>query len=170
MPLYAYQARTLDGKLTKGRLKSNSEQEALSELEQLDLLVYQIQKLNPVLYGDIYIGNPVKNKDFVIFLRQFATLIDAGISLVDSMDILAEQSNSKPLQTALLETKDDLREGIALSEALAKHSKLFPELLVSMINAGEVSGRLDEILDRMANYYEKQYQLKKKIETSSLIV
>ena len=166
MPLYAYQARTLDGKLTKGRLKSNSEQEALSELEQLDLLVYQIQKLNPVLYGEIYIGNPVKNKDFVIFLRQFATLIDAGISLVDSMDILAEQSNSKPLQTALLETKDDLREGIALSEALAKHSKLFPELLVSMINAGEVSGRLDEILDRMANYYEKQYQLKKKIETA----
>lgn len=166
MALYAYQARTLDGKLTKGRLKSSSEQEALSELEQLDLFVYQIKKLNPVLYGEIYIGNPVKNKDFVIFLRQFSTLIDAGISLVDSMDILAEQSNSKPLQNALLETRDDLREGIALSNALAKHSKIFPELLISMINAGEVSGRLDEILDRMANYYEKQHQLKKKIETA----
>ena len=166
MHLYAYQARTYDGKLTKGRVKSNSEQEALSELEQLDLLVYKIKKLNPVLYGEIYIGNPVKNKDFVIFLRQFSTLIDAGISLVDSMDILAEQSDSKPLQAALLETKDDLKEGIALSEALEKHEKIFPELLISMVNAGEVSGRLDEILDRMANYYEKQYQLKKKIETA----
>ncbi|BAM47137.1 type II secretion system F family protein [Amphibacillus xylanus] len=166
MPLYAYQARTMDGKLTKGKVKSNSEQEALSELQQLDLLVYQIKKLNPILYGEIYIGNPVKNKDFVIFLRQFATLVDAGISLVDSMEILAEQSNSKPLQNALLETRDDLREGIALSNALAKHSKIFPELLISMINAGEVSGRLDEILDRMANYYEKQHQLKKKIETA----
>src|SRR5690625_6600243 len=82
------------------------------------------------------------------------------------MDILAEQSDSKPLQAALLETKDDLKEGIALSEALEKHEKIFPELLISMVNAGEVSGRLDEILDRMANYYEKQYQLKKKIETA----
>ena len=166
MALYAYQARTTDGKLLKGRLKSDSEKEALSELEQLNLLVYQIKKLNPVLYGDIYIGQPVKNKDFVIFLRQFSTLVDAGISLMESMDILADQSNSKPLKAALLESKEDLREGIALSEALGKHHKIFPELLVSMINAGEVSGRLDEILDRMANYYEKQYQLKKKIETA----
>lgn len=166
MPLYVYQARTSEGKLTKGKLQSNSEKEVLSELDQLNLFVYQIKKLNPVLHGEIYIGSPIKNKDFIIFLRQFSTLIDAGISLVDSMDILAEQSNSKRLTHALMEIKEDLQEGIALSEALAHHPKFFPELLVSMINAGEVSGRLDEILDRMANYYEKQYQLKKKIETA----
>ena len=166
MALYAYQARTIDGKLLKGRLKSASEEEALSELEQLNLLVYQIKKLNPVLYGDVSIGKPVKNKDFVIFLRQFSTLVSAGITLVESMDILADQSNSKPLKAALLESKDDLQEGIALSDALGKHNKIFPELLVSMVNAGEVSGRLDEILNRMADYYEKQYQLKKKIETA----
>lgn len=166
MRLYMYRARTAEGKQTKGKLKSNSEEAALAELEQLDLFVYEIKRLNPIWYSDIYIGKPVKNKDFVVFLRQFATLIDAGISLIDSMDILIDQSNSKPLIEALDEIKEDLQKGVSLSDSFASHPKLFPELLISMIHAGEVSGRIDEILERMANYYEKQYQLKQKIETA----
>lgn len=166
MAIYRYQARTIEGKLSSGRLESENEKEALLELKQLGLVVFNIKRLNPVLHKDIYIGNPIKNKDFVIFLRQFSTLIDAGISLVDATEILAEQSNSKALTEALEEVKEHIEEGEPLSDALSRYPKLFPELLVSMISAGEVSGRLDEILDRMATYYEKQYQLKQKVITA----
>jgi type IV pilus assembly protein PilC len=166
MAIYRYQARTIEGKLSSGRLESENEKEALLELKQLGLVVFDIKRLNPVLHKDIYIGNPIKNKDFVIFLRQFSTLIDAGISLVDATEILAEQSNSKALTEALEEVKEHIEEGEPLSDALSRYPKLFPELLVSMISAGEVSGRLDEILDRMATYYEKQYQLKQKVITA----
>lgn len=166
MAIYRYQARTTEGKLATGRLESENQKEALLELKQLGLVVFDIKRLNPVLHKDIYIGNPIKNKDFVIFLRQFSTLIDAGISLVDATEILAEQSNSKALTEALEEVKEYIEEGEPLSDALSRYPKLFPELLVSMISAGEVSGRLDEILDRMATYYEKQYQLKQKVITA----
>lgn len=163
---YSYKAKTIEGKLTKGKLNSENEKDALTQLKNVGLIVFEINQLNPILHKDIYIGNPVKNKDFIIFLRQFSTLIDAGITLVEATEILAEQSNSKPLKNALLEVRDAIKEGETLSEALAEYPRLFPELLVSMINAGEISGRLDEILDRMATYYEKQYQLKQKVVTA----
>lgn len=166
MPIYQYQARTTEGKLTTGKLESENERDALSELKQIGLFVFEIKRMNPFLYKDIYLGSPIKNKDFVIFLRQFSTLIDAGISLVEATEILSEQSNSKALTSALEEVKERIEEGEPLSVALGYYPKLFPELLVSMINAGEVSGRLDEILDRMASYYEKQYQLKQKVVTA----
>ncbi|WP_241211421.1 type II secretion system F family protein [Amphibacillus jilinensis] len=166
LPIYAYQARTREGKLTKGKVEMETEKDALIELQQVGLLVFKIKKLNPILYSDINIGRPIKNKDFVIFLRQFSTLVNAGISLVDTTEILAEQSNSKTLRTALIEVRAHIQEGESLSRALERYPKLFPELLVSMVNAGEVSGRLDEIFERMATYYEKQYQLKQKIITA----
>lgn len=166
LPIYQYQARTTEGKLTTGKLESENERDALSELKQIGLFVFEIKRMNPFLYKDIYLGSPIKNKDFVIFLRQFSTLIDAGISLVEATEILSEQSNSKALTSALEEVKERIEEGEPLSVALGYYPKLFPELLVSMINAGEVSGRLDEILDRMASYYEKQYQLKQKVVTA----
>ncbi|MBM7541791.1 type IV pilus assembly protein PilC [Amphibacillus cookii] len=166
MPIYAYQARTLEGKLTKGKVETETEKDALIELKQVGLLVFKIKKLNPILYSDINIGRLIKNKDFVIFLRQFSTLVNAGISLVDTTEILAEQSNSKALRNGLTEVRAHIQEGESLSRALERYPKLFPELLVSMINAGEASGRLDEILERMATYYEKQHQLKQKIMTA----
>ncbi|KAB8137495.1 type II secretion system F family protein [Gracilibacillus oryzae] len=166
MAYYAYQAKTADGKMKKGKINGETESDAIKQLKAMGLIVFDIHELNTVLYKDIYIGNPIKNKDFVIFLRQFATLIDAGITLVEAVAILEEQTDSKPLKKALKEIKVSLEEGIPLSEALAEFPRFFPELLISMINAGEVSGNLDEIIDRMATYYEKQYQLKQKIITA----
>lgn len=163
---YTYKAKTAGGKVTKGKISSENKQEALNQLKRAGLIVFDIQQLNTLLHKDIYIGKPVKNKDFVIFLRQFSTLIDAGIALVEATEILAEQTNSKPLKQALREIKDEMREGRSLSEAMADHSRIFPELLISMVSAGEISGRLDEILDRMATYFEKQYELKQKIRTA----
>ncbi|GAA5416241.1 type II secretion system protein F [Paraliobacillus ryukyuensis] len=166
MKYYAYKAKDNQGKLIKGRITGETEQEAIRQIKLNDLILFELKELNPLLYQDIYIGNPVKNKDFVIFLRQFSTLIDAGITLVETTKILEEQTQSKPLKKALKQIQYSLEEGTSLSDALAEFPRLFPELLISMVQAGEVSGNLDEIMNRMANYYEKQYQLKQKIVTA----
>lgn len=166
MPYFRYKGRTRLGKSKKGKIDAESKREAITMLKQDGVIVFDIQELNSVLYKDIYFGKAIKNRDFVIFLRQFATLIDAGISLVEATSILEDQSTNKQLKQALAKVQDHLEEGMALSEALAKFPKLFPELLISMVHAGEVSGNLDDILDNMASYYEKQYQLKQKIVTA----
>jgi type IV pilus assembly protein PilC len=163
---YAYKAKTIDGKVIKGRLDSSNKKEAVSELSQMNLIVYEVEPLNDILNKDIVIGRQLKQKDFVIFLRQFATLMEAGILLVDSVELLAEQSESKALQEALEEISVDLKEGITLSEAMKNYPKLFPELLIQMIKSGEVSGQLEEVLERMATYYEKQYRIKQKVSTA----
>ncbi|GEK89324.1 type IV pilus assembly protein PilC [Alkalibacterium putridalgicola] len=166
MATYAYKAKTIDGKVIKGRLDSSNKKEAVSELSQMNLIVYEVEPLNDILNKDIVIGRQLKQKDFVIFLRQFATLMEAGILLVDSVELLAEQSESKALQEALEEISVDLKEGITLSEAMKNYPKLFPELLIQMIKSGEVSGQLEEVLERMATYYEKQHRIKQKVSTA----
>ncbi|WP_182200449.1 type II secretion system F family protein [Paraliobacillus salinarum] len=166
MKYFSYKAKDLEGKLIKGKVNSETEKEAIRHLKTNDLILFELKELNPLLHKDIYIGSPVKNKDFVIFLRQFATLIDAGITLVEATVILQEQTQSKPLRKALNQVQYSLEEGISLSDSLTEFPRLFPELFISMVRAGEVSGNLDEILNRMANYYEKQYQLRQKIVTA----
>lgn len=166
MATYSYKAKTIEGKVIKGKLDSSNKKEAVSELSQMNLIVYEVEPLNDILNKDIVIGRQLKQKDFVIFLRQFATLMEVGILLVDSVDLLAEQSESKSLQAALEEIAVDLKEGIALSEAMKHYPKLFPELLIQMIKSGEVSGQLEEVLERMATYYEKQYRIKQKVSTA----
>lgn len=166
MATYAYKAKTIDGKVIKGKLDSSNKKEAVSELSQMNLIVYEVEPLNDILNKDIVIGRQLKQKDFVIFLRQFATLMEAGILLVDSVELLAEQSESKALQEALEAIAVDLKEGITLSEAMKNYPKLFPELLIQMIKSGEVSGQLEEVLERMATYFEKQYRIKQKVSTA----
>ncbi|CQR48016.1 Type II secretion system protein F [Paraliobacillus sp. PM-2] len=166
MKYFSYKAKNTEGKLLKGKINSESESEAIKQLKLNGFILFEIKELNSVLYQDIYIGNPIKNKDFVIFLRQFATLINAGITLVETTNILQEQTQSKALKKALKQVQLSLEEGTSLSDAFGAFPRLFPELLRSMVKAGEVSGNLDDIMNQMANYYEKQYQLKQKIITA----
>lgn len=166
MATYAYKAKTKDGKTIKGKIESLTKTEALNELNHMNLIVYEVEPLNSILHKDIYIGTPLKQKDFVLFLRQFATLTEAGILLVNAVELLSEQTTSKPLKEALEEISVDLKEGIPLSDAMEEFPKLFPELLTQMIRSGEVSGQIEEVLDRMATYYEKQYRIKQKVSTA----
>ncbi|WP_368646305.1 type II secretion system F family protein [Alkalibacterium putridalgicola] len=166
MATYAYKAKTQDGKIIKGKLESITKRSALNELSQMNLIVYNVEPLNSFLYKDIYIGSPLKQKDFVLFLRQFSTLMKAGLLLVESIDLLADQTDSKPLKEALEQVASEVKEGVSLSVAMEQYPKLFPELLVQMINTGEVSGQLEEVLDRMATYYEKQFRIKQKVSTA----
>ena len=163
MAIFAYKAKTKDGKLMKGKIESVNKKEALNELRHMDLIVFEVAALNTVLNKDISLRKSLKSKDFIVFLRQFSSLMNAGILLVDALDLLAAQSTSLALKEALEEISEEVREGVPLSEAMAKKSKLFPELLIHMIHSAEVSGRLEEVLQQMADYYEKQHRIKQKI-------
>ncbi|MDK2780744.1 MAG: type pilus assembly protein PilC [Trichococcus sp.] len=166
MAIFAYKAKTKDGKLMKGKIESVNKKEALNELRHMDLIVFEVAALNTVLNKDISLRKSLKSKDFIVFLRQFSSLMNAGILLVDALDLLAAQSTSLALKEALEEISEEVREGVPLSEAMAKKSKLFPELLIHMIHSAEVSGRLEEVLQQMADYYEKQHRINQKISTA----
>ena len=166
MAVFAYKAKTRDGKLMKGKIESTNKKEALNELSHMDLIVFEVDALNAVLNKDINFRTSLKSKDFIVFLRQFSSLMNAGILLVDALDLLAAQSTSLALKEALEELSEEIREGVALSEAMAKKPKLFPDLLIHMIHSAEVSGRLEEVLQQMADYYEKQHRIKQKISTA----
>ncbi|UOQ47290.1 type II secretion system F family protein [Gracilibacillus caseinilyticus] len=166
MIYYQYRGRTVQGKFKKGKVKAESEKDVIRLMAAEGVTIFEVKPLDSVLYKDITIGKPVKLKEFVIFLRQLATLIESGIPIIDSIEILAEQTSNKAFALVLNAINEDLQEGNGLSEAMSQHSKFFPELLTRMVYAGEVSGNLDEILDNMASYYEKQYALRQKIKTA----
>ncbi len=149
--------------MKEGRIKADSKREAVGKLKEDGMTVATINELNSILYKDIQLGSQVKNKEFVIYLRQFATLLESGISLIQSTYILKEQTSSKALQRALTQIAEDLEGGLSFSDAAEKHHKIFPDLFVNMVRAGEAGGNLDEILDRLAAYYEKQYDTRQKV-------
>lgn len=164
--IYRYQGRQKDGTLREGQIEAANKEEANILLRNQGITAYQIKELHSILYKDIYIGNPVKIKDFVIFLRQYATMIDAGIPLAEATGALAEQSSNKVLRQTLKEIKQKLEVGSKLSDSMNDYPKIFPALLVNMVEAAEVSGNLDEVMEEMATYYEKQYELNQKVQTA----
>ena len=166
MAVFLYKAKSKEGNVIKGKVEGSNKTHAIRTLSQMDLIVYEVEPVNDILNKDISIGKPLKQKDFVVFLRQFATLIEAGILLVNAIDLLTEQTESVALKEALVGISEDVKEGKSLSESMDLYPALFPKLLVQMIKSGEVSGNLQEVLDRMATYYEKQYNLKQKISSA----
>ncbi len=166
MGVFAYKAKTEEGKVTRGKIEATSKKEALAELGMMDLIVFEVEPLNSFLNTEINLRSGLKPKDFIIFLRQFATLISAGILLVESLDLLAEQTTNPRLKAILEDLSTEVQEGSPLSVSMSKHPAVFPNLLIQMIQSAEVSGRLEEVLEQMANYYEKQYRNKQKVTTA----
>ena len=163
MGYFKYRGRDKYGKIVEGRMKSFSEREAKEKLRADGVTVKSIEEMTGILYKDISISSKIKSQHFVIYLRQFSTLLKAGISVIDATAILADQTSSKQLQSALKAIEEELRAGNPFSDAAEKHRKTFPPLFTNMIKAGEIGGNLDEILDRLANYYEKQHQTRQKV-------
>ncbi|WP_047985091.1 type II secretion system F family protein [Ornithinibacillus californiensis] len=159
---YQYVAKNLAGDAIKGKIEAETKELALQELEKNRLFVIEIKE-TPIWNKDIVLTKRVKNKEFVMFLRQYATLIHAGIPISDSTKTMAKQTESPILKAALLDIDRQLDRGESLSKAVANHPKIFPALLVNMIIAGEASGKLDEILNEMADYFEKEYRNKQRI-------
>lgn len=167
MPQYNYQVKGIGGRLVKGKLSSMDKSSAVEELRKRGLTVLSVQEnRNTVLSTEIYIGNPVKGIHFIIFCRQFSTLIRAGVTLVESTAILSEQTESKPLKKALVEVNSSLLRGIPFSQAAQEHKKIFPPMFISMVRAGEETGDLEGTLDRLAVFFEKAHTTKEKIKSA----
>ncbi|RIW37703.1 type II secretion system F family protein [Bacillus salacetis] len=163
MARFKYTGRGRTGKKS-GVLTAASTREAMLKLKNQGIRVIEMNEVpETLLTKDIAIGNPVKLQHMVIFLRQFATLLQAGVTVVDATDILSSQTQSKPLGRALGEVQMELKDGNPLSDALAKHRRIFEPMLINMIRAGEASGSLDETLESLATHYEKQHMTRQKI-------
>lgn len=159
---YQYTGKRLSGEKVKGKIDADSKKDALEQLEKEGYIILGIEETKP-WNKEIILNKKIKNEDFVVFLRQYATLIHAGVSISDATKTMSKQTNNYALQNALDDIDKQLDQGQALSVAAERHPKVFPTLLVNMISAGEVAGKLDEILNQMADYYEKEYRNKQKL-------
>ncbi|MBB5324576.1 type IV pilus assembly protein PilC [Anoxybacillus tepidamans] len=164
MAQFKYQGRDVHGRKQRGVITGESKREAMLKLREKGIKVTEINEVPETLLNkEITFGKPVKLQDFAIYLRQFSTLLKAGVSVVDSTRILANQTESKALKKALAAVEEELRAGNPLSAAAAKHKRIFPPMFINMIKAGEAGGNMDETLDRLADHFEKVHRTKQKV-------
>lgn len=167
MAQFVYQARSITTGSMKGTLSAQDKSSAVEELRKRGLVVLSVkEQRHTALSTEIYIGNPVKNVDFIIYCRQFATLIGAGVNIVDATRILGEQTDSKPLKKALIDVNSSILRGVAFSQALLDHKRIFPPMFVNMVRAGEESGDLEGTLERLAIFFEKEHVTREKIKSA----
>jgi type IV pilus assembly protein PilC len=163
MPTFTYSARpATGGEMQTGELELPSKDEVLAHLHRQRLIPLSVREKPKEI--SISFGSGVKTRDVVIFTRQFATMINSGLPLVQSLDILAEQTENQTLRKTISEVLYDVESGHTLADAMRKHPKIFTELFVNMVAAGEAGGILDTILLRLATFLEKNDALLRKIK------
>ncbi len=167
MAVYLWKGRTLAGEAQAGEIEVGRQEEALEILRKKRILV---TSLRPKSGGGFTMpklgGSGVSTKDLAIFTRQFATMISAGLPLVQCLDILAKQASKPSFGKVIAETTREVEAGSTLSDALGKHRAVFDDLFRNMVAAGEAGGVLDEILMRLATYIEKADALKRKVQSA----
>src|SRR5437773_8960196 len=165
MPSFVYVAReTASGREIRSSVEAATEQAAISALLNRNMLVVSIQE--KVGKKGKTSGGAVALQDLVIFTRQLATMIDAGLAMVQSLQGLAEQTTNKVMRDVIKDVCTRVESGDSFSEALQKHPKVFSRLYVSMVGAGEKGGLLAEIMARLAAYLENAARLRKKVKSA----
>jgi len=169
MPVFAYEGRTTSGKVLRGNMEAPSREAVINRLraQRIQPNTNKIRERGKGLDREISVPGfrkKVKARDVVIFTRQLTTMIDAGMPLVQILDILASQSDNKTFSRQVREVKESVEAGSTLSDAMRKFPKTFDELYVNMVQAGEVGGILDTILGRLSIYMEKMMSLRRKIK------
>jgi type IV pilus assembly protein PilC len=165
---FDYSVRDRKGKLVSGRLEAPTEAALVQKLKGMGYAPVSIRESGGGMNKELSLpgGNRVKLKDLAVMSRQFATMINSGLSLLRALSILSEQTESKPLARTLAEVRNAVETGQSLSNALAKHPKVFPPLMVNMCRAGEVGGFLDAVLLQIAANYEAEVKLRGKIKSA----
>src|SRR3954462_7477675 len=161
--------RDRSGKLGSGTLEAENAATAANRPEAMGYSPVSIREANAGLKKEIKIpgfGNKVKLKDLAIFSRQFATMVNSGLSLLRALTILTEQTENKYLSSIIGEVRNDVETGNSLSGAMGKHPDVFPPLMVNMCKAGEVGGFLDSVMLQIANNYEAEVKLRGKIKAA----
>jgi type IV pilus assembly protein PilC len=162
MPVFTYKARTVGGESQSGEITASTEADVVGQLRRRRLVVVSVkEKPKDIKFS---IGGRVKTKDLVLFTRQFATMINAGLPLVQSLDILATQQPNKKAAEKIRAVLNDVESGSTLADAMRRHRDFFSEIYVNMVAAGEAGGILDVILLRLAEYLEASEKLKRKVK------
>ena len=166
---FEYAVRDRAGKIVKGKLDAESQAAVVNRLRTMGYAPVSVTQTNTGMKKEITIpgfGNKVKMKDLAVMSRQFATMINSGLSLLRALSILAEQTENSALAKVLTTVRNDIEAGLSLSAAMAKHPKVFPPLMVNMCRAGEVGGFLDQVLLQIAANFESEVRLRGKIKSA----
>lgn len=170
MPNYVYKARNIDGTVVAGSIQSESQRGVILKLKQQRLMVISAEEEKPNVLLNILnkfkMGGGVKLKDMVIFSRQLSTLINAGIPIVQCLNVLIDQVDNRNFKKIIMNVREDIEKGTSITMALVKHPKVFNQLYTSMVKSGESGGVLDEVLERIAAYLEAQQSLRRKVVTA----
>ena len=162
MPVFAYKGKTLAGTLVSGELKAKNRGELERTLRGKKILVTSLSTKSSQI--NLRIGTGIKKVHISRFTRQFATMIGAGLPMVQCLEILSQQMESAELRRIVGQVKESVQAGTTLAEALSRHKKVFDDLYVNMVDAGEIGGALDTILVRLAVYREKADALVRKVK------
>src|SRR5688572_18753845 len=161
MAEFAWEARARSGEVRRGNMEAPDEAAVNARLRQLQLNPVRIRKKLKI--AALQFGGGVSTKDLVTFTRLFATMIDAGLPLVQCLDILASQQPNKNFEVILKDVKASVEGGSTFSDALKRHPRVFDDLFVNLVHAGEVGGILDSILSRLSVYLEKRQKLVRQV-------
>jgi len=164
MAEWVWEARSRTGEVRKGIMEADSPDLVQSRLKAQQLSPVKVKKKPKEI--NLTFGRAVSEKELVVFIRQFATMIDAGLPLVQCLEILSSQGDNKAFNNILKEIKAYVEQGGTFSDALKKHPKVFDVLFVNLVAAGEMGGILDTILNRLAIYIEKRVQLKRQVKSA----
>lgn len=167
MPQFKYVAKDKDGRTVSGFMEAANNITLVDALRQKEYIIISLEETKErAKSGSFGGGERIKLDDLVVFSRQLATMVDAGIPLVGALDALQEQMESRGFKNVVKRVRDNVEGGLSLSEALNKQPKVFSPFFINMVRAGESSGNLDEILDRVAIYMEKTIALIRKVKSS----
>ncbi len=166
MTTYVYKARTRDGQVKAGEIQAENEGDASLKIRELDLIPLSVkEKPKSFLSGEISFGKPkVAMKDIAVFTRQFATMLSAGLNMMEALKVQRDQVTNKGMKNLLQDLISDMEGGAQLGEAMEHHKGIFGQLYINMVKAGEQGGALDTTLPRLATYLEKDLALRAKIK------
>jgi type IV pilus assembly protein PilC len=165
MPAYVFKGKTRSGAATSGERTADSKDAVIAMLRREQILVTSVKEKGKEIALPKF-GGGIKPKDVAIFTRQFSVMIDAGLPLVQCLEILGTQQDNPNFQKVLLQVRQDVEGGSSLADAMKKHPKVFDDLFTNMIAAGEAGGILDTILKRLAQYIEKAVKLKSQVKSA----
>ena len=178
MPTFRYVAKNMEGETDAGTLSAPDLRGAVEQLRARDLFVISIREHGAGLQHQevsleqirsrIKASKKPKSRDFMVFCRQFATMLQAGITVLQILKIQAQQAENDTLKEKLRDVALDVERGGALAGALAKHGDFFPRIIVSMVEAGEAGGILDTVMDRLAEHFQNQHDLEEKIRSATM--
>jgi type IV pilus assembly protein PilC len=168
MATFKYTVRDKAGHPVKGTLEGDTKEAVSAKLRQMGYVIVSLDESNDILasLNNLTLGTGVKPADITVFARQFATMIGAGLSLTKCLSILGQQTESPQFRAIIAQLAHDVESGQSLSDAMGKHPKVFPPIFINMVKSGETGGVLDEVLNRVADHFEREAMIKGRIKSA----